>query len=53
MNELPSTMNSHETLNRMLVRYVPSGYDGSIGWSQAAPACLKTVIFLLAIDAAP
>lgn len=48
-----STINTHETLNRILVRYAPSGYDGSIGWSQAAPACLRTVIFLPAIDAAP
>lgn len=53
MNEAPRKINSHETLSRMLVRYAPSGYDGSIGWSQAAPACLRTVIFLLAKDAAP
>lgn len=29
-----------------MVRYAPSGYDGSIGWSAAAPACRSTVIFL-------
>lgn len=44
---------THETLKRMLVRYAPSGYDGSIGWSHAAPDCLRTVILLPAIDAAP